>query len=181
MKHHAGFTLIEALIVLVVVGTVAIVGIPMISTAFADYRIGDAGQILSGAVQRARFMATSQNCTAVLAVSNSGNITVYREEDGNVGITNAKETENSYPFYIPETVKVLSINFGTYSGYPNNQFLIFSPDGLLVKPQTEPPVDTFDNTVRRASLQFQTDDWATESDIICWVRVTKFGELLLKQ
>jgi prepilin-type N-terminal cleavage/methylation domain-containing protein len=58
-----GFTLIEILLVVFVIGTTLAVAVPAVSEAMRTYALNNAGQSIVGAVRSARYTAVSKNRT----------------------------------------------------------------------------------------------------------------------
>jgi prepilin-type N-terminal cleavage/methylation domain-containing protein len=70
---NAGFSLVELMVVLVIIGTMAAVAIPNVMTYLRFYRIRGASQQLAGAIQEARMKAIGKS-------SNYGTVVVVQDQ-----------------------------------------------------------------------------------------------------
>ena len=76
MKRGNGFTLIEMLIVVVIIGLAGLIALPKLSTAFAQSNVLSAKARLSALYATARATAVSRNQTGILRV-NGNQVYVY--------------------------------------------------------------------------------------------------------
>lgn len=76
MKRGNGFTLIEMLIVVVIIGLVSLISLPKLNTAFAQSNVLSAKARLSALYATARATAVSSNQTATLRL-NGNQVMVY--------------------------------------------------------------------------------------------------------
>ena len=76
MKRGNGFTLIEMLIVVVIIGLIGLISLPRLNTAFAQSNVLSAKARLMALYSTARATAVSANQTAVLRV-NGNQVYVY--------------------------------------------------------------------------------------------------------
>ncbi|MGH7515183.1 MAG: pilus assembly FimT family protein [Gemmatimonadales bacterium] len=76
MKRGNGFTLIETLIVLVIIGLAGLIALPRLNTAFAQSNVLSAKARLMALYSTARATAVSANQTAVLRI-NGNQVYVY--------------------------------------------------------------------------------------------------------
>ena len=76
MKRGNGFTLIETLIVLVIIGLAGLIALPRLNTAFAQSNVLSAKARLMALYSTARATAVSSNRTAVLRI-NGNQVYVY--------------------------------------------------------------------------------------------------------
>ena len=63
MRNQAGFTLIEVLIVVAVIGVVAAITVPMVGDAMDRYSVISASQQVASTVRAGRFQAVARNTT----------------------------------------------------------------------------------------------------------------------
>ncbi|MEK6304390.1 MAG: GspH/FimT family pseudopilin [Acidobacteriota bacterium] len=68
MQRDRGFTMIEVAVVLLVIAVVAAFTVPQILAYMRNYRLGVAARNVATAVQRARYLATSNNTRAGISV-----------------------------------------------------------------------------------------------------------------
>ena len=76
MKRRNGFTLIEMLIVMVIIGLVSLISLPRLNRAFAQSNVLSAKARLSALYNAARATAVSNNQTATLRL-NGNQVMVY--------------------------------------------------------------------------------------------------------
>lgn len=69
--YSRGFTLIEMAIVALVIMIIVAVAIPMVIQYMRMYRVGIAGRNVATALQRARYLATSDNTRAEISIRNN--------------------------------------------------------------------------------------------------------------
>jgi competence protein ComGC len=70
-RNKSGFTLIEMAIVALVVMIVIAIAVPMVVRYMRLYRVGIAGRNVATALQRARYLATSDNTRAEVSIRSS--------------------------------------------------------------------------------------------------------------
>ena len=68
-KHQRGFSIIEICVVLMIIAIVAAFVVPQIVSYMRMYRLGVGGRDVATAIQRARYLATSNNTLAGVLVS----------------------------------------------------------------------------------------------------------------
>jgi prepilin-type N-terminal cleavage/methylation domain-containing protein len=74
--HQRGFTVIEMAIVFLVIAIVSAIAIPQVITYIKRYRVGVAARNVATALQRARFLATSNNKRAGISIAEDRNINI---------------------------------------------------------------------------------------------------------
>ena len=100
MKRSAGFSLIEALIVIAIGITMAAIAIPQALNAMKNYRLQAATAGVSGAIQAARFQAIMHGCAYQLAISSSAlTYQTYSEvpSSGSTCLTSFNATTSAIP------------------------------------------------------------------------------------
>ncbi len=75
-NHQRGFTVIEMTIVLLIIAIVSAIAIPQVITYLKRYRVGIAARDVATALQRARFLATSNNKRAGITIAEDRNINI---------------------------------------------------------------------------------------------------------
>lgn len=185
MKNSRGFSTIELLVVVVITGIVIVVGVPMLANAFADYRLGSATQQLSLAVQKARYLSTSQNQVYVLMVNPAGAADhpnyarIYVDDNMNLTPDTAKEIASVLWYKIPDEVTITDVTFGSYSEQATvSNLLVFEPNGTIrTAKATLAPFDPGDNTVRRPKMIMSTEVWGGNETMRLFVMLTRYGEI----
>jgi prepilin-type N-terminal cleavage/methylation domain-containing protein len=76
VKHGNGFTLIEMLIVVVIIGLIGLISLPRLNSAFAQSNVLSAKARVSALYSTARATAVSNNQTATLRI-NGNQVMVY--------------------------------------------------------------------------------------------------------
>jgi prepilin-type N-terminal cleavage/methylation domain-containing protein len=89
-----GFSLVEVIIVIALIGIISLIAAPQMSTMLSNYRIKNAANELAGAIQLARATAISRNANCVVEVimSSPQGIVVF-VDDGANGSGTAKNWE----------------------------------------------------------------------------------------
>jgi prepilin-type N-terminal cleavage/methylation domain-containing protein len=75
-KPQRGFTVIEMVIVLLIIVIIAAFAIPQVMNYLKRYRVGVAARNIATALQRARFLATSNNKRAGISIAENMNIKI---------------------------------------------------------------------------------------------------------
>lgn len=90
MRHASGFTLIEILLVMAVIGIVAGLSAPLISGAMDQYYMTSAGQQVASTIRAARFQAVARNETLEIQFdAETGEYRVFEND----GVTPAGEVQ----------------------------------------------------------------------------------------
>ncbi|MDH5179403.1 MAG: GspH/FimT family pseudopilin [Gammaproteobacteria bacterium] len=125
MKKHTGFSLIELMLMLAIVGIVVAFGMPKITGVLENNRIVTYVNLLSANLSYARSESVKRG-VQVLVISNSGDNnwlngwTVYIDADNNNAVTAGEELRIVDPLGLKNT---------TLTGPPGN--VIYSPDGSV--------------------------------------------------
>ena len=123
-----GFTIIEVTIVLLIIAITAAFSIPPTLQYIRTYRLGVAAQNLATAIQRARYLATSNNGMAGIHINDAGgqiNILQFNAATGGEGVSAGLVTLN--PDIIISSGSPRDINFdgrGTITPLPNQSPVI---------------------------------------------------------
>ena len=92
MKRGNGFTLIETLIVLVIIGLVSLIALPKLNAAFAQSNVLSAKSRVMALYSAARATAVSRNQTGILRV-NGNQVYVYARPRRNPPINGANTVD----------------------------------------------------------------------------------------
>jgi len=92
VKHENGFTLIEMLIVVVIIGLAGLIALPKLNTAFAQSNVLSAKARVAALYSAARATAVSRNQTGILRV-NGNQIYVYARPRRNPPINAANTVD----------------------------------------------------------------------------------------
>lgn len=92
-KLQAGFTLVELLIVVVILGILSAVGIPAY--------LGQVGRARENAADSAA-MAAAKGCAALTVAGTSAELAAYAPGDGVTGTCNASGTVSTFTTSVPE-------------------------------------------------------------------------------
>ncbi len=181
--NRLGFSALEAVVVAVILGILLVVGIPIMTSALAEYRLNNATQILGTATQRARYLASSGNRQYVMRIPTADPRLVEVFLDANwdldYGPLDSTEATNAglvgyVSMRIPEDITVSSLDFGTYAS-GSGRILVFYMDGTILAPTTPPGADPWDSTTRTPKIRFYTTYWGSSG--YRWVGISKFGEV----
>ncbi|HNU02139.1 MAG TPA: hypothetical protein PKM55_15770 [Acidobacteriota bacterium] len=164
MTHPKGFSTVEALVVIVIMGILVVVGVPVFTTVMADYRLNTALQAYSQAIQRGRYLASSQNALYVMELGTPGAtgtpIVIFRDDNWDLACTLAGENATRVRFNITSEVQVTNLDYGRYTlpdgTVVNKNLIVFLPDGTLGIPTTLPNVDPWDPNTRSQKITMQS-------------------------
>jgi len=115
-----GFTLIEMMIVLVIMGILSAIAVPNLKTYMAERRLNGAARVLYGDLTATRSQAVSMNKWVALNIDNNHQYTMFHDDDKN-GTVNTGEsisTKNLHPDYH-------DVLFST----PSGTVIVFYPNG----------------------------------------------------
>jgi prepilin-type N-terminal cleavage/methylation domain-containing protein len=101
VSRRDGFTLVEALMVIVVIGLVSLLGLPKLQHAWAHSNVLSSKAKITSLYARARASAVEGNRTAILVVNGGNAYVVTRPFAGGVGTTfdTITPVENLYTQY----------------------------------------------------------------------------------
>jgi prepilin-type N-terminal cleavage/methylation domain-containing protein len=83
-RHERGFTVIEIAVVLLIISVVAAFVVPQILSYMRSYRLGVAARNVATALQRARYLATSNNTRAGISVPELQQVDIEQYDVANV-------------------------------------------------------------------------------------------------
>jgi prepilin-type N-terminal cleavage/methylation domain-containing protein len=126
MKNNSGFTLVELLIVIALIGVVAAIGVPNFSTWLPNYRLKAATQDLYSNFQKAKLAAVKRNENTVVRFPSSG-YTIF--VDGDNDFTQdagedviAQVSWSNYPD--------VSVGLNTFDNSSGSPAIAFRSDGI---------------------------------------------------
>jgi len=175
MKNNRGFSAIELLIAVAVFGIILIAATPIMTEFLAEQRANNGAHSLSAAIQRARFLASSNNRQAVItlaaATSSGRQVQIYLDDNFNLVYddSNVIEKQSRINLQIPAIVTIDNVNFGTYTGAAANT-LVFEPNGVIKKANTLPAGTDNLPTIRLSARGGNTT-------VYKYMTISKFGSL----
>ncbi len=150
MVKNSGFSLMEALIALAILGILMLVGIPLFRNSIYNAKLNAGASVLKAALSYARTNATKYNCYYYLYFGNgndtSREIDVYRDTncsvDGNINDPDDQNLEGTTSdplerrYYAPKRTEFVlkhdQCNLRDYSFASGERLLIIKPDGTLL-------------------------------------------------
>jgi len=132
MKREYGFTMLELLVVVLIIGLIAVVAIPQALTAVKAYRLHSDAAAFAGQLNVARFRATSQNTPYRVTVSTSVAPHTFQMERL-CGSTPASVDASCTGPYQPRTN---GLEGGTQPISRGNSFITTNPGGTTAYPGT---------------------------------------------
>ena len=168
--NNSGFSVTEMLIAVLILGVLLVIGIPTISAAMADYRINDATMVISTAIQRARYQASSGNAPCGIEVDpTSRQVTVWQETDWDL----TSHTPVIATYMRPLGV-TCSVDFG---GTDPKNILVFESDGSREQlGPAAPPVDSEGIARPQVLLSAKSMTGTVGREL----RISRFGEVIVK-
>lgn len=142
IRPQEGFTLVEVLVVVSVVGIVAAIVIPSVLGWRPNYKLNQAGNDLYSTFQTARMLAVKRNANVSVVFNNAVNPGFYFiDVDGSGAVDQPEEIQvnltdygHGIDFYVPPGLMNWSngaiANPVTFAGAPRNA--TFSSNGMLV-------------------------------------------------
>jgi prepilin-type N-terminal cleavage/methylation domain-containing protein len=100
-RHERGFSIIEITIVILIIAIAAAFMVPQAIAYMRMYRLGLGARNLSTAIQRARFLATSNNTRAGIRLPEAQRVTVQQYDPEGI-----KEPENKGTTELPQGVMI---------------------------------------------------------------------------
>src|SRR5215510_5407870 len=98
---QAGFTMIEIAVVLLVIAIVSAFVVPQVIAFMRAYKLGVAARNVATALQRARFLATSNNTRAGIVVSEETRVDIQQYDASGAG-----EPQNKGIVSLPDGVRI---------------------------------------------------------------------------
>jgi prepilin-type N-terminal cleavage/methylation domain-containing protein len=102
-RTERGFSLIEVAVVVLIIAIVAAFVVPQILTYMRMYRLGVAGRNVATALQRARYLATSNNTRAGISVAELSLVEIEQYDSAGT-----KEAQSKGTVHLPEGVFISS-------------------------------------------------------------------------
>ena len=129
MKNSKGFTLIEVIIVVAIIGIMTAIAIPSISSWLPNYRLKGAARDLYGAAMKAKGEAVKRNVNCALTFGQDGNAyIVYADANSNF-IFDGGDTSIQQVKEWPKQVSLNDVNFDDTSGNPT---IAFRPNAIPI-------------------------------------------------
>ncbi|HMG36457.1 MAG TPA: prepilin-type N-terminal cleavage/methylation domain-containing protein [Blastocatellia bacterium] len=98
---QAGFTMIEIAVVLLIIAIVSAFVVPQVVSYMRAYKLGVAARNVATALQRARFLATSNNTRAGIVVSDVNRVDIEQYD-----VSGGAEPQNKGVVNLPDGVKI---------------------------------------------------------------------------
>lgn len=125
-KRQFGFTMVEAAVVVLIMGVIVAFATPKITNSMREYRLANAARQITDLVQRAKTQATSENRRVTLRVDTAGRqigLVVY-DNSGNEVRTDYVPLPQGVTFALPANVTAplagaptaLSVSFPLHTG-----------------------------------------------------------------
>ncbi|HWN98427.1 MAG TPA: prepilin-type N-terminal cleavage/methylation domain-containing protein [Blastocatellia bacterium] len=101
--HDRGFSVIEMAVVLLIIAVVAAFVVPQVVAYMRSYRLGVAARNVATAVQRARYLATSNNTRAGISVAELQRVDIEQYDPAEAGAA-----QNKGAVRLPEGITIAS-------------------------------------------------------------------------
>lgn len=102
-RAERGFSMIEVAVILLVISIAAAFAIPQVLAYMRAYRVGVAARNVATALQRARYIATSNNTRAGIAIAETQRIDIEQYD-----LAGAKEPQNKGTVLLPQGITLSS-------------------------------------------------------------------------
>jgi type IV fimbrial biogenesis protein FimT len=134
MKRDDGFSFIELLAVLVILGVLTAITVPGFLAFIPNYRLNAAAQEMLGDIQLAKLRAIKQGNVVAVAVdvaTDTYSIFVDNGAGANFanGVHDGDEPDVFKTVSMPSTIDITAINFSENAVHFNSRGLLFSDDG----------------------------------------------------
>jgi prepilin-type N-terminal cleavage/methylation domain-containing protein len=100
-RDERGFSVIELSVVLLIIAIIAAIAVPQVIAYMRRYRLGVGGRNVATALQRARYLATSDNTRAGIFVADWQQVDIQQFKAQGAG-----EPENKGTVHLPEGVTI---------------------------------------------------------------------------
>jgi type II secretory pathway pseudopilin PulG len=137
LTTERGFSIIELSVILMIIAVVAAIAVPQVIAYMRKYRLGVAARNVATTLQRARYLATSNNTRAGIIIPESQQLDI--QEFDSLG---EREPENKGTLHLPDDVSISEdapreIAFdgrGLVTPLPNEKsdFRLDGPDGYYM-------------------------------------------------
>ncbi|PYV34439.1 MAG: hypothetical protein DMG22_06075 [Acidobacteria bacterium] len=131
MKRESGYSMVELLVVILILGIVVAFAIPSASTAIRDYRLHSDANVVAGQLNVARMRAASQYAPYRVVVNIAAG-TYWMEKL--CGLTTSTADPSCTTSYMPRSVPEAQIEGGTQYVGTNDAYSSCRPSGVTAYP-----------------------------------------------